>query len=419
MRKLLQRFTLDGANRHRLTLETGARLDPSATRPALTLAEGATEGIARTWIWNPLSVKQWLGFEAEVEHQYIGGAVGGLPALLPVTTLTFRVNDGTDDYYWDGGAWAVTTTEWNTQADLSANLPTFPVTARKLQIVVRMYTTDVSFVPRVTALKVLWLSDVEFLEDILFRSLVPSLRENIRPIADYPIDPGTGGPWASLDLNNYPLETPYNLVDVVEAYDHTADPDHLTNLRAGYDSGTKVVTFTSPIPDGNKIWLRFTYEPEVAVTTSAEYHEVAKVPALVVTDVDEVEMAPCGQHDWIMTDESTGSGTKTWAPMQGDLEMTLMGLTDKAVDAKRLADAMKAFFANIRVVTSAALDRDYSLWLISEYDQRTPPSQADLHSGMVRFRVRDVVFYVRDSVDSTGVLKFLATGDENFTIQEA
>lgn len=416
MHRLIQRFAMDGANRSKITIETGARINPSEAVPTLTLAEGATEGVARTWVWNPRSVKQWLGFEAEVSHQYYGGSLaGGEPARVAYTSLQFRVSDGTDDYYWTGAAWAVTTTLWSSEADISANLPTFPVTAQKLQIVVRMATTEAGKNPRVRALKVLWLSDVEFFEDLVYRSLVRALRENIRPISDYPIAPGTAGPWSSLDLNDYPLETPYNLVDVVEAYDHTADPNHLVNLRSGYDTGTKVVSFSSPIPDGNKIWLRFTYEPEVAVTTSADYHEVAKVPAIIIQDINE-RLTSGAIHDWICTNKTTGEGVKQFAAMQGDLELTAVGLTDKAVDGKRLADAIKGFFANQRIITSRALDRDYSLWLQSEYDQRTPPTVADLHSGSFRFAVRDVASYVRDSEDSFGVLHFQATGSGSFTL---
>jgi hypothetical protein len=416
MHRLIQRFETDGANRSQMTLETGARINPSAAVPVLTLAEGATEGVARTRVWNPQSVKQWLGFEAEATHQYYGGALaGGEPAKVAYTSLQFRVSDGTDDYYWDGGAWAITTTQWNTEAEISANLPTFSVTAQKLQIVVRLATTEVGKNPRVRALKVLWLSDVEFLEDLVFRSLVPALRDNIRPISDYPIRPGAGGPWSSLDLNDYPLETPYNLVDVVEAYDHTADPDHLVNLRAGYDPGTKVVTFSSAIPDGHDIWLRFTYEPEVAVTTSADYHEVAKVPAIIIQDVNE-RLTSGAVHNWILTNKATGEGVKQFAALQGDLEFTAVGLTDKAVDGKRLADAIKGFFANQRTLTSRALDRTYTLWLRSEYDQRTPPTVADLHSGAFRFVVRDIASYVRDSEDSYGVLQFVATGSDSFIL---
>lgn len=412
VKRLIKRFSFEEDNRALITLGAGTRLDPDAHRLVLQGPPYSTDPdqSAETWVWNPGSVKQWLGFEAVVTHKFLG--------TTQLTGAGFRLSDGTDEYWWDGGAWAVSTTQWNTEVEVAANIPTFPVADQKLQVVVNLTTTDKARTPELVELKILWASDVEFLEDILYRSLVPALRDEVRPISDYLLGLGTG-PTSSIDLNDFPLETPYNLVDIDSVFDHSADPKHLTDLLDSYDPGTKVITLSAPIPDENLGFVRFLYEPEVAVTTSQDYTEISKVPALVLDDVNEVGMTQRGIDDWIVNKSVNPPITvKVPAPMQGDLEIVMHTLTDKGVDQKRLTDRVKAFFANNPTLRSTALDERFTLWLIDEYDMRTPPGKADQHTGSVRFRIRDVVSYVRDAVDGFGVKRFLATGTEDFVLGE-
>ena len=49
---------------------------------------------------------------------------------------------------------------------------------------------------------------------------------------------------------------------------------------------------------------------------------------------------------------------------------------------------------------------------------RTGAGNVEMHTGRLRFRVRDVTFHVRDSVDSAGVKRFLMTGTEDYVLAE-
>lgn len=362
---------------------------------------------AATRVWQPGSVKQWLSFECQAAHTMIDAEL--------VTSLAFRLTDGTDEYYWDGGAWAVSTTEWNTEAEIAANIATFPVAPRSLGVIVNLRTTNATATPRVRELKVLWSSDVEFLEDVIYRSLVPSLRENVRPIARLLAAPGVET--STIDLNDYPMDVAYNIADVVGVYNRNTDPNRQTDLLQSYDTGTKIITLSSPLPAGDIAHIRFTYEPEVAVTTSAEYSEIAKIPALVLADIDfDASRGP--EDDWIVS-KADGSAVRSPAPYMGDLVITMHMLTDKAIDLHRLHDEVLAYFENNRELRSTALDRAYTLWLTSEYDMRTAAGSADQHTGRVRFRIRNVACHVRDSVDQYGVQRFRVTGTEAFTVAES
>ena len=82
LKRLIKYFRFEEGNRNRIELGVGIRLNPETHR--LQLAEpydadpaGAT---ARTWVTNPHTVKQWLGFEAVIHHGTEGGST---PAGAP------------------------------------------------------------------------------------------------------------------------------------------------------------------------------------------------------------------------------------------------------------------------------------------------------------------------------------------------
>jgi hypothetical protein len=407
LHRLIETFTFTEDDRGATTLGTGMRLHPERQRLVPDGPPYPAAAEARTRVWEPQSVKQWLSFQAKVAHARVNGEI--------VTAAKFRLGDGTSEYYWDGGAWAVATTQWSTEAELSEHISSFSATARKLQVAVRLETTDTSVAAECVELKVLWSTAVHFLEDLVYRSLVRYLRNNVHPIADQWIKPGAAT--ATIDLDSYPLRTPYNFLDVDSVFDLTDDPEQQVNLLSSYDPGTRVITLTGSLPQDHVALVRFTYEPEVAVNTSPEYHELAKLPVIELASISLVDAAEAGQRDSVVAVHD-GSAVTEFPPIQGDLEVIADAVADKGVDMHRLVEELKRALINEPTLRSTALDRRYSLWLIEEYDLRTGAGTAEMHTGRVRFRVRDVTLHVRDSVDSYGVQRFSVTGTEDFVLAE-
>jgi len=99
LQKLIKEFRFSEDVRVKLTLGTDVRLNPE--RHWLQLKEDA-DGFypltadlqAETWVSNPKSVKQWLGFDVEVLHTKID--------TVQVTSLGFKISDGTTVRYWSG-----------------------------------------------------------------------------------------------------------------------------------------------------------------------------------------------------------------------------------------------------------------------------------------------------------------------------
>lgn len=412
LKKLIKEFRFEEGVRSKLTLGAGTRLVPESNW--LQLEEGssgystADDLTVKTWITNPQSVRQWLGFEADVVHTEIEGST--------VTSVKFRLGDGTDERYWDGGTWAIAgASDWNTEEEVANNIGDFPVTDKKIQVVINLKTTSVVATPIVTRVKILFSSDIEFQEDLIYRSLVRLLRNELRVKGRHVIT--ISGATDTIDLaNDYPIETPYNIRSIDGVFNHTDDSDHWTDLFSSFNPTTKVITLSSTVAAGKVVWIDFLWEPEVAVTTSQDYSEVDKVPSLVIDDIGLIDAVERARPETVIN-KSTGTGVKVFGPLQGDLDLVLHLITDKGVDQMRFADEVKKFFSNHPQLVSTGLDEEYDLWLFDEYDMRTAANRGDIHTGRMRAQIRNVLFFVRDSEDIFAVEKFILTGDLETTIQ--
>jgi hypothetical protein len=309
----------------------------------------------------------------------------------------------------------VNTTLWNTEAEVATNIASFPATARKIQVIVNLVTSNAAYTPKVEMIKVLYSSDIEFQDDLINRSLIPLLKASVRPIADFPFDViGTG---TKIDLAvAYKLETPYNVSGIDSVYNHTDDPNHMTNILSSYDATTKMITLTGSVTAGKRLWVRFYYEPEVSLRTSQDYHEVDKVPAMYMTDVALRDSTELSQDDTVIN-RSAGSGTRVKAPLKGNLDITLQFLTDKARDHHMLADELKRFFGENQFITSKGMDEQYRLRLLDEYADQSSPSQKELHTGRLRFRICDALFFNKAAVEVYPVKEFHVTGDMEFVAE--
>lgn len=397
----LKKFTFQESDRQDVTLGANVRLVPKRHR--LELKEGTAgfptsdDLFAKTRLTTPQAGRGWRVFMAVVVNKK-----DNLGNVL--TSVGFRLStDGVDELYWDGGSWvAANPGDWNTEAEINQGLPTFP-TPKAIQVIANLKTTDPSATPELLEVRLAYDAAIEFQEDYL-RSLVRKFREQVRPFSEFRVA-SSGG--STVDLGE--VETPYNITGVDCVFDLTDDPESATDLFDSYDSNTKLVTLTGGVPSGNIISVRFLYEPEVALTTSQDYTELAKIPALVIDDVmagDEHQLS----DSCFLVDKSTGDGFVWRDAKQQDLEIPIQIITDKALDQQRFLGEIHRFFANNLFLFSIGLDEKFRLWLVEEYDQLTVPSQDELHTGRLRARIVKALFFPRAAEPVTGVVRFAVTG---------
>lgn len=394
----------------RVTLGANVRINDTGPRLELTAdARGlfpiTADLYAKTRLAKPASMKRAIGFEANVVNKTVQRVV--------VTEVNFRLSDdGISELFWDGADWSPAASgEWNTEAEIADHIISFPMAKRGVQVIVNPKTSDPRYTPEVYWVKVLWESDIEFQEDYIARSFLSMVRNGIQPIAEFVyISPGG----TSVDLSK--METPYAISGIDSTYNLSADPDRLYDVTGAWDAFAKTLTITSAAASGDRIFVRFTYRPLVALTTDQEYGEVAKIPAIVVEDVYLANTKELTGNDSVLN-KAAGTGWRLLFGTQSDIVIALRALTDKEKDAQRLSEAIATFFTNVSFLRSIGLDEEFTMYLDRPYAHATVPGQAGLHAGRITVRIVGAVFYLVDAVPIHVATKPMSSGGGGGNLQ--
>jgi hypothetical protein len=335
-------------DRTAVTFTGSARLDGKLCTLALRADAAGKypitgEHTARLQAFAPQAVRQWRSLDV----------VADTPAG---TAITWRLYDGTSAWWWTGAAWAVAGSgQWSTLADVQAHLGTFPVTARRLQPVVRLATTDRRVTPQVHRVVVVLDADVpSFAEEVLDRTLLHQIAANVRTLADVQVAwaaTGTSGTLVQADLP----EPPGVLADVVGAYAVVADPTLATNLLQSYNPSTGAIVLTASQPAGTEIRLRVLGKPTTAMATHGDYDEVGLLPAVLVDSVEEsLQVEPLAHEATV--DRTTNVALVVPPPRQVRYDLSLRVVAARGLDLQRTAEALETFLRSNPLLVSAALD---------------------------------------------------------------
>ena len=305
-----------------------------------------------------------------------------------VTFLEARIWDGTEALYWDGAAWSSAgATDFNTLADFNENLPSF--TGSSIAFEIRLRTTDAQYTPVLGEVCLKWEGkNVSFLREWVVNTLVGSLKDSIRPRTDYPVK-HTGG--STVALVEHPLDASWDLTDIIEVYDQDNDPDHETNLFSSYDSTESRVTLTGTVSAGTVLWLVARYAPQVAVTTSTDYFEGAKSPAILVTMIEPSwggkTLGARGPHVIDVTrDVPAGTVFPTSIPLI-DVDIALATVAPTSQDLIVLNEALGSWLDAHPTLRSSAFDQEVKMypgsilnWNTTQFESKDPR----LASGTLR-----------------------------------
>jgi hypothetical protein len=363
-----------------MTIGPNVSLNPNTHKLQLELIDGsgystAADLYAKTWVANPNSVKQWVGFDVYVTHgkDFLGAET---------TSLGFRLGDGTDEYYWNGSSWEVNVVDWNTEEEIATNISTFPVTEKKIQVIINLVTTESDKTPEIQEIRVLYDSDIEFQDE-----------NEIRGIGRFLVNKLATG--TTIDLtNDHPLETPYDVTGIDSVYNHTDDSGHFTDLFSSYNVNTKVITLNTSVDQGKDVWIRFYYRPLIAVSTDVEYIESDGVPALHITNIEEMNDKKISGHTSVR-DKAAGTAVKLKNPR---------------------VDEVRSFFENNIILNSSGLDEDYPMVLSRGYDSRSRIAERPTLEGNLRFVVKNILYSYRQEENVYIVTAFEISGDLSTTI---
>jgi hypothetical protein len=331
---------------------------------------------------NPLALRAWEGFDIYPP----------LSSQPENTTIQFRLTDGTNERYWDGGAWVVAgATDWNTQLEIVENIATFAETAqsKQLGIVVNLATSDKYVTPTIEYIDLLMDCNIDYLRSLVADALVPSIRSSITPRIEYAMK-ADGGNKHRLQR----LETAFNIVSVDAVYDHENDQSHYTNLFSSYDAASKVITLATGVQYGQVLWIEFTVEPEVYVNYgSQDYLEVEKIPAVVIDSFtvsgNEVMASAC------VGNISTNDITFRRAPFRLAIDFEVLLLAEKTRTLLAMMDKALEHAANNQVLSWPACDDKVCLRILDEGIFRPRPELTDRHQSRYSLRMEDVFLWTR------------------------
>lgn len=354
------------------------------------------EQYVRHRVTEPLALQSWGGFDYE--------------AVEPDgTALTFRLSDGTDDYWWDGGAWVVITpdpAEWNTRQEIHDHVADFRsvVSSRKLQVVTRLATTDPSLTPRLTTTKLLYRAWINFTEDLILRSFIPTLKSQLRPWKDTSFKAKSATDTFDLGEGSVYSLRPYQAAEIVGVWDHDSDPQHLTNLLDSYDSGTETLTLTGAVASGTRLFVTFKYAPKVSIAKHPDYIEVEdEIPSLVLEGLRAVlkmRGSPARKDAIINRADHTAKVVASADATTFDLDILVSA--DRNTDRLRLSDAVRDYLEDNPLLNLAGVDEDTPIRILQDPSFNGRPENSGLLQETITVRF-DRVHYFPQAKDRFAV----------------
>lgn len=398
-RKWMKSFAFEDPARRTMEF-SGVRLHPDRQRlELLPLGTGlyptTADLYARTRVTTPTACRKWSGFFAET----------GTPKdLSGATDVRFRLNDGAIDRYWNAGAnaWVpASSNNWNTEQEVADHIGEW--STQSLAVVLNLSTSNPRLTPYVNEVRLMFDTDVVELEDYVVRSLIETMRDQLRPISIMAVN-STGQ--TTIDLNT--LQVPYDIVEVDAVYNNTSDSAHMAPLSGwSYDVATKLLSLPAQ-PTGDRIEVRFAWRPYVVLTQSQDYTEIAKIPALVVTDVQVINERFVRNRPYVIN-KGTGQGYALTEGLQGDIAVPMSLIAPSSRDLHVLGQEAQRFFANNNVFLVRAQDELYPVYCDIDFASNSVASQKETFSARLQARILNAVFYPEDARPVTGVLRMNVT----------
>jgi hypothetical protein len=383
-RVFIKRFVFEESIRSEIAFSdvTKIRLSPERNRILLKAdADGLfpvndTGAYVTTWTTAPAAWLSWIAFESiTVEKKNFENDV--------LTSYYFRLHNGTNEYYWTGAAWIVSTTQWNTEAEINAGLSSW--SSSTIGIVVNPRTSDEDTTPEVLEVKLSYYARIDLLRDVVV-SFMNLLRDGFRSWRQHVLK--TTAIATSIDLSSdFPPELDLSISDVLAVYNHDDDPAHATNLLSSW--APPVVNLTAPIPANKRVWIDLEYAPRVEMGADVDYFEVSKIPAIWIEDL--FISSTRGFHRDHVLRRDTNIAHKYEKTRVGDVEVLLSIEAPYLSDHLRLAGQAEGFFDTVRTLNAVGLDEDYDVDILESYGGRSGPDTKGRLSLRYRVRIRNVL----------------------------
>jgi hypothetical protein len=313
------------------------------------------------------------------------------------TYVRLRLSNGVSAYYWDGAAWSVTTTSWNTPDEVVANIASWA--SPSLGFIVNLYTTDPLLTPTLSRIRALYSVFMpSYFNDLVYDTVIASIQDNVRPIAELQVESdGT----STIDLSVIDLESNFDITGVDSAFNVSDDAGYTSDILSGYDTGTQVVTLTGSPDVGDIISIQLRYAPQVSYSASQDYLEVATLPALVFQDISVVELGEAGTSDYIMdTSLSPPQAVILQAPRRVNIVFTMDALASLVADLHLLQESVVTHLHDNRTIDSAATGVAHTMRVVEQFARVGSDTTRDVQQARMTFQLENVYMWLREPIEA-------------------
>lgn len=377
---------------------------PSPSTPVYDLTQTYT---ARTPVFSPQAAVSWEIFS--VRHpsppQHPDPAI-----TTPPYVVRFRVSDGSTDFYWDGAAWTAISldTHWNTEAEVSTNISSFPI--RDISFVVNMWTLHEDVTPALKSLKLLYQSDIAEDYDVIYESLIPEMKENIRGKSRLAYRTSESTTLIGLsDTEALGLESSYDITDVTAAYNYTTDPEKTADILSIYNSTSGLLTLASSAAANEVVWVNFEYRPAVAVQTSRDYSELSSLPGLDITNIEiSNSTGQVNTSDGVI-DITTDSGWLIPGPCLKNINFSIELTCDKQYDLRLLAQSVREW-SQKKVLKIRGMDYEVSVSMLGDFEYDSVHNSKNMRTAKANFIITHVPFFDRPATQANSLQSIQFSG---------
>ena len=342
-------------------------------------------------------------------------ALAGGRALMVRSACFVRirlVSEAGVAHIWDisTSAWRPATAgEWNNPYVVSAHIAALDIDTfgKAIRFDVNLQTTDVRFTPIVRCVDLAGEFDIEFVEDLIYDSLVPLL-ETIEVEHLLAVSLAEDTDEINLGSSDFDLGGKFNFTGAVSAFNITTDPKRLVNLVAGYTPGAArkgsgndpgIVTLSAEQPAGNVIEIEMSYFPEIAAFTNQDFYEVDRVPCLVFESIEAkrtIVGENAGGREAVIKDKINLSGLQVESPEQFDLVFEFAVFTGSQSDQHRFGEALHRLFNKAGFVSSWGLDEPYPITVKEIFSARNVANVSNVNTHVGSFVIHNVLSFCKE-----------------------
>ena len=406
--KFVKLITFEEKNRSKFTFSDATKIRMNPDTSVIELRKDSNGNFptnadlfVKSQVMNPEALLKWLRFHFDPHATT-------QPAL---TTIQFKLNDGTTDLFFSGGSWITAgASDWNSEAIVAANIATFPVVSKKLQVITNLATTDKTVTPTVSEIAVLMDGDFDYFDSIVGDSLVPSLRDVFRPVADFALASERGGTRISLR----DIDFPYDIDTIERAYDNDNDPGHVADILSSYDATNNTVILTSSQPVGRTIWLKIRIKPRVYVNwASQDFTEVEKIPAVILQRFTATGNQVFGRA--FVRDVNVPDAVVLENPYKINIGVDVQMLAEKNRTIIKMHDQALKHAVNNPLLRWRAVDEEITMYATIEPDFRQRPDLRDQHASTYSLVLVDVFMWLKAEQTKPLIERVNLTGDLSAT----